>query len=224
MQCDAEKSVRPLKLSVNIMQSNGAAVAILGLCRVPWALNSGTKVIRGMLYGAQVHILQWALQRYVQLNLDRASSKEWNKLYRYKRVSLWARCMSKVKVKYFKTKYRPADILLNFDVRRSVHHHMIQMIQPTRCNSFTSLLLDVYVWFNVFRASHLPSSGAYNCTRSLWLNRWRAAAAALLVMVCRTTTNDAPAAALQRLNQRLLVQLYAPDDGRWDAQNKLSHT
>jgi hypothetical protein len=38
-----------------------------------------------------------------------------------------------------------------FDVRKSVHHHPIQIIQPTRCNSFTSLLLDVYVWFNMFR-------------------------------------------------------------------------
>jgi hypothetical protein len=26
--------------------------------------------------------------------------------------------------------------------------HIIQMNQPTRCNSFTSLLLDVYVWLN----------------------------------------------------------------------------
>ena len=86
---------------------------------------------------------------------------------------------------------------------------MIQIIQPTRCNSFTSLLLDVSVWLNMFRASPRPSSGAYDCTRSLWFNRWRAAAGA---------------AALQRLNQRLLVQSYAPDDGRGDARNMLSHT
>ena len=88
------------------------------------------------------------------------------------------------------------------------------MIQITRCNSFTSLLLDVYVWLNLFWASHLPSSGAYNCTRSLWFNRWRAAAGASLVVVRQTMTNNAAAAALQRFNQRLLVQLYAPDDGR----------
>ena len=69
-----------------------------------------------------------------------------------------------------------------------------------------------------------PSSGAYNCTRSLWFNRCRAAAGALLVVVCQTTTNNTPAAALQRLNQRLLVQLYAPDDGWGDARNMLSHT
>jgi len=56
-----------------------------------------------------------------------------------------------------------------FDVRKSVHHHTIQIIQPTRSNSFTSLLFDVYVWLNLFRASPRPSSGAYNCTRRLWL-------------------------------------------------------
>jgi len=69
-----------------------------------------------------------------------------------------------------------------------------------------------------------PSSGAQNCTRSLWFSRWTEAAGALLVVVCQTTTKNAPAAAVQRLNQRLLVQLYAPDDGREDARNMLSHT
>ena len=39
----------------------------------------------------------------------------------------------------------------NFDVRKSVHHHTIQINEPTRCNCFTSLLLDVYVWLNMFR-------------------------------------------------------------------------
>jgi hypothetical protein len=59
-----------------------------------------------------------------------------------------------------------------FDVCKSVHHHTIQTIQPTICSSFTSLLLDVYGWLNMFRASSRPSSGAYNCTRSLWFYRW----------------------------------------------------
>ena len=49
-----------------------------------------------------------------------------------------------------------------------MHHHTIQIIQPTGCNSVISLLLDVYVWFNMFRASPRPSSGAYNCTSSLF--------------------------------------------------------
>jgi hypothetical protein len=35
-----------------------------------------------------------------------------------------------------------------------------QINQPTRCNNFSSLLLDVHVQFNMFRASSRPSSGA----------------------------------------------------------------
>jgi len=41
-----------------------------------------------------------------------------------------------------------------------VHRHTIPINQPTRCNDFPSLLLDVYVWLNMFRASSRPSSGA----------------------------------------------------------------
>jgi hypothetical protein len=72
---------------------------------------------------------------------------------------------------------------IQFDVLKSVHHRTIQINQPTRCNSFTSLLFDVYVWLNMFRVPLRPSSGAYNCTRSLWFYRWRMAVGALLVVV-----------------------------------------
>jgi len=65
---------------------------------------------------------------------------------------------------------------------------------------------------NMFRASLRPSSGAYNCTRSLWFYRWSfvgrgladhdqqrsSTVGALLVVVWQTTTNNAPAATLQR--------------------------
>jgi len=44
----------------------------------------------------------------------------------------------------------------------------IQINQPTRYNSFTSLLLDVFVWLNMFLTPLRPSSGEYNCTRSGW--------------------------------------------------------
>ena len=47
-----------------------------------------------------------------------------------------------------------------FKFRKSVHHHTIQINQPTRCNNFSSLLLDVYLQLNMFRASSHPSSGA----------------------------------------------------------------
>jgi len=48
-----------------------------------------------------------------------------------------------------------------FRVCKSVHHHIIQINQPTRCNNFSSLLLlDVYVQLNMFQASSSTSSGA----------------------------------------------------------------
>jgi len=74
------------------------------------------------------------------------------------------------------------QIYHKFDVRKSVHHHIIQTNQPTRCNSFTSLLLDVYVWLNIFLAPLHPSSRAQNCTRSLRFYRWSVAVGALLVL------------------------------------------
>jgi hypothetical protein len=69
----------------------------------------------------------------------------------------------------------------------------IQINQPTRCNSFTSLLPHVYVWLDMFRASPRPSSRAYSCIRSLRFYRRKEAAGALLVVVWparpRPTTN-----------------------------------
>jgi hypothetical protein len=41
-----------------------------------------------------------------------------------------------------------------------VIHPYIQINQPTRCNNFSSLLLDIYVQLNMFWASSCPSSGA----------------------------------------------------------------
>ena len=73
-----------------------------------------------------------------------------------------------------------------FDVRKSVRHQTIQINQPTRCNIFTCLLLDVYVWLNMFRAPLRPSSGAYNCISSLWFYRW-----SVVIAVLETTTNNA---------------------------------
>jgi hypothetical protein len=84
-----------------------------------------------------------------------------------------------------------------------VHHERtIQINQPTICISFTGLLLDVYVWLNMFRALFRPSSGAYKCTRSVWFYCWREAAGELLVVVwqvkvCHTTTNKAATSTLR---------------------------
>ena len=75
-----------------------------------------------------------------------------------------------------------------------VTSYVIQIIQPTGCNRFTSLLFDVYVLLNMFRGSPRPSSGACNCTRCHWFYRWREAAGALLAVVWQTTANNAPTA------------------------------
>jgi hypothetical protein len=83
-------------------------------------------------------------------------------------------------------------------LHNSVRLSRIQINQPTRCNSFTSLLLDVYVWLNMFRAPLRPSSGAYNCTRSLWFYRWSIVGRGLAGYLCQTTTNNASAASLQQ--------------------------
>jgi hypothetical protein len=48
-----------------------------------------------------------------------------------------------------------------------VHHHTIQINQPATCNNFPSLLLDVYVWFNMFQASSRPSSRATTAVAAL---------------------------------------------------------
>jgi len=52
------------------------------------------------------------------------------------------------------------DWEMQFKVCKSVHHHTIPINQPTRCKNFQSLLLDVYVRLNIFRASSNPLSGA----------------------------------------------------------------
>ena len=37
-------------------------------------------------------------------------------------------------------------------------YNQIQINQPTKCNNFSSLLLDIYLQLNMFRASSRPSS------------------------------------------------------------------
>jgi hypothetical protein len=86
----------------------------------------------------------------------------------------------------------------NFDIRKSVHRYTIQINQQKRCNSFTSLLLEVYVWLNVFRAPLRPLSEAYARSSSLWFYRWRVAVVALSVVVWQTTTNSTATTRFQR--------------------------
>ena len=95
-----------------------------------------------------------------------------------------------------------------FDVCKSMHHHTFQINQPTRCNNFTSLLLDVYVWLKIFRAPLRPSSGAYDCTSNLWFYRWRMAVAALLVVVTRPRPTTLLPPLLLPLQDATVSQVY----------------
>jgi hypothetical protein len=60
----------------------------------------------------------------------------------------------------FKLVFNKVSKYGQFKVCKSVLHHTIQINQPTRCNNFSRLLLDVHVQLNMFRASSRPSSGA----------------------------------------------------------------
>jgi hypothetical protein len=65
-----------------------------------------------------------------------------------------------VKNLQIKTNWIQYEHFHKFKVCKSMRHHTIQINQPTRCNNFSSLLLDVYVQLNMFQASSRPSSGA----------------------------------------------------------------
>jgi len=60
-----------------------------------------------------------------------------------------------------------------------------------RCNSFTSLLLDVYVSLTMFWAPPRPSSGAYSCINSLWFYHWSIGSSSVVGRGRQTTTNNA---------------------------------
>jgi hypothetical protein len=114
-----------------------------------------------------------------------------------------------------------------------VHHHTIQINQPTRCNNFSSLLLEVYLQLNMFRESSRPSSGAQQLQQqplvlplerggSSAVGRGRAGSLVIVVLlvvvgpVGRTTTNSNAITTLQRLNQRLFLQLLSSWWWAWE--------
>jgi len=58
--------------------------------------------------------------------------------YNYNHMGQWFR--EDINMSYFDKNRLMYDsyLCIFFDVCKSVHHHTIQIIQPTRCNSFTS--------------------------------------------------------------------------------------
>jgi len=78
---------------------------------------------------------------------------------------------------------------------------ILQINQPTRCNNFSSLLLDVYVQLSIFRASSHHHQELNDCSSSLWFYLWSVVIAVLLVVVGPTgptTTNSTAVTTLQR--------------------------
>ena len=68
-------------------------------------------------------------------------------------------------------------------VRKSLHHHAIQISQPTRCNDFSSLFLDVYYGSTCFGRPHAHHQELNICSSSLWFYSWSVEVAVLLLVV-----------------------------------------
>jgi hypothetical protein len=69
--------------------------------------------------------------------------------------------LKKESITNFRFFFNIRNALMEFEkLMKSVHHHTIQINQPTRCNDFSSLLLGVYLQLNMFRSSSRPLSGA----------------------------------------------------------------
>jgi len=73
---------------------------------------------------------------------------------------------------------------------------------------------------NMFRATQCPSSGAQNCTSSLWFCICERLLDVKVAGHCPASSMSNNLLRMQ--NQRLLVQFWAPDDGHCVAQNMLS--
>jgi len=78
----------------------------------------------------------------------------------YAALTVWsAWCRRTVGFSPFELRIKSVYICCKVFVMQNIYW-LIQINQPTRCNSFSSLLLDVYVQLNMFRASSRPSTGA----------------------------------------------------------------
>ena len=86
---------------------------------------------------------------------------------------------------------------------------------------YQNLLRHVYMKLNVFRATHRPSSGAQNCTGSLWFCI-REVVGLLVAGRCQRPATQCPTTSRMQ-NQWLPVHFWAPDDGRRVARNTYKH-
>ena len=132
--------------------------------------------------------------------------------------------------KNYKTTRRHVDLFNRNYYQYAIitDYRYFQLNQPTRCSKFFSLLLDVYLRLNMFRASSCPSSGA----------KTTAVAASGLP----SELGDSSAVGRGRTGlpdhdqqhcyhhatkvkpETATAVVVAPDDGRDDAQNMLTCT
>jgi hypothetical protein len=109
---------------------------------------------------------------------------------------------------------------LDWAQKKTYTWYSIQINQPAKCNSFTSLLLDVYVWLNMFRALLRPSSGAYNCTRSLCGDRPLPRLSGKLIHFPLSLGKGRSPRGY--INQRLQIEFRASDNEQCAARKMLS--
>ena len=110
-----------------------------------------------------------------------------------------------------------------FKVCKSVHHHTIQInhqLDSTICPVYYP---DVYLQLNMFLAFPRPSSGAHDCSSSLWFYL------RIVVTVVLFSWSGRPARTGKQLPPRsngkprgCHCSRWAPDDRREDARNMLS--
>jgi len=104
-----------------------------------------------------------------------------------------------------------ADISPHLMLRLRMNEAIPQLLLISSCKNsqqdatvYQNLLFYVYIKLNMFWAAHRPSSGAQNCTSSLWLciREWMLD----LVVAGRCPATTRPNIPSRMHNQRLLVQ------------------
>jgi hypothetical protein len=135
---------------VKVLRRFGNYVPIF---RVVYTVKMGTELVPG---ASNLHTWRGCgSEKKISLNFIAAkASKLMTLLPTVGRCDFWLemRCSQEL--------FSICEMKYMFQVCKSVHHYTVSVNQPTRCNNFSSLLLNVYVQLNMFRASSLPSSGA----------------------------------------------------------------
>jgi len=112
-----------------------------------------------------------------------------------------------------------------FYVRGSVHHSIIHKENPTRCNSVSTFYF-VFIWssscFGRHAAHHQEPKTALAASGFAYVEGWWTCSCWTMSATLRASSNYTSNNPPRMQNQRLLVQLKTPDDGRCVARNMLS--